>query len=63
MVSENEIYIAQSDLYIKTGTITWFRKKKKEKEHLKEESNTVKNLNVNEKAGCLKFPFWSASGK
>lgn len=46
MVSENSTFITQSNLYGNTGTITWFRNKKKEEERLKAESDTVENLNV-----------------
>lgn len=57
MVSENSTYITQSSLYGNTGTITRFRNKKKEKEHLKEESDTVKNLNVNKRVKQVSILF------
>lgn len=57
MVSENLTYITQSSLYGNTGTITWFRNKKKEKEHLKAESDTVKNLNVNKRVKQVSILF------
>lgn len=40
MVFENSTYITWSDLYRNTGTITRFKKRRKEKEHLKAESDT-----------------------
>lgn len=57
MVSGNSTYITPSNLCGNTGTITWFRSKKKEEEHLKAESDTVKNMNVNKRVKQVSILF------
>lgn len=57
MVSGNSTYITLSNLYGNTGTITRFSNKKKEEEHLKAESDTVKNLNVKKRVKQVSILF------
>lgn len=57
MVSENSTDITQSNLYGNTGTITQFRNKKKEEEHLKANSDTVKNLSVKKRVKQVSILF------
>jgi len=44
MVSENSTYITWSNFYRNARTIAGFKNQRKEQEHLKAESNTVKRI-------------------